>query len=158
MGHHHELPLTGVMELRSDQLRNHPEISPRDSTNYVLTTYKSCFTNQIGIHHACQSHAILYNQPSFISHIKSIPNSSYSIHEPIPYMHIMHFMPLTYQFIQKYSKHTRTTEKIEPSAFSLSSSLRQKSLAQASSFRLGESSKREQWCCHVLSLRRDLLA
>ncbi|QCE03827.1 hypothetical protein DEO72_LG8g1856 [Vigna unguiculata] len=47
MGHHHELPLTGVMELRPDQLRHHPEISPRDSRNYVLTIYNSCFTNQL---------------------------------------------------------------------------------------------------------------
>jgi len=35
---------------------------------------------------------------------------------------------------------------------------REGSLAQASSFRLGESSKREQWRCRALSLRRDLLA
>jgi len=37
MGHHHELPLTGVMELRPDQLRHHHEVSPRGSWNYVLT-------------------------------------------------------------------------------------------------------------------------
>ena len=37
MRHHHELPLTGVMELRPDQLRYHHEISPRDSWNYTLT-------------------------------------------------------------------------------------------------------------------------
>jgi len=123
------------MELRPDQLRHHPEISPKDSRNYVLTTYKSCFTNQIGIHHAYRSHAKLYNQPSFISHIKSIPNSSYSIHEPIPYMHIMYFMPLTDHITQKYSKHTKTTEKTEPGAFLL----RQKSLTQARAFsRSGE--------------------
>jgi len=36
MGHHHELPLTGAMELRPDQLRHHHEISPRDSWNYAL--------------------------------------------------------------------------------------------------------------------------
>jgi len=37
MRHHHELPLTGVMELRPDQMRHHHEISPRDSWNYALT-------------------------------------------------------------------------------------------------------------------------
>jgi len=37
MRHHHELPLTGVMELRPDQMRHHYEISPRDSWNYALT-------------------------------------------------------------------------------------------------------------------------
>ena len=47
MGHHHELSLTGVMELRPDQLRHHPEILPRDSRNYVLTTYKSCSNNLV---------------------------------------------------------------------------------------------------------------
>jgi len=47
MGHHHELPLTGVIELRLDQLRHHPEISPRDSRNYVLTAHKSYSTNQV---------------------------------------------------------------------------------------------------------------
>jgi len=31
MGHHYELPLTGVMELRPDQLRHHHDISPKDS-------------------------------------------------------------------------------------------------------------------------------
>jgi len=34
---------------------------------------------------------------------------------------------------------------------------REVSLTQASSLRLGESSKKEQWCCRVLSLKRDLL-
>jgi len=37
MKNHHELPLTGVMELRFDQLRHHHEVSPRDSWNYALT-------------------------------------------------------------------------------------------------------------------------
>jgi len=37
MGHHHELPLTGVMELRPDQLRHHHEVSHRGSWNYALT-------------------------------------------------------------------------------------------------------------------------
>jgi len=37
MGHHHELPLIRVMELRPDQPRHHHEASPRDSWNYVLT-------------------------------------------------------------------------------------------------------------------------
>jgi len=37
MGHYHELPLTGVMELRLDQLRHHHEVSPRGSWNYALT-------------------------------------------------------------------------------------------------------------------------
>jgi len=37
MGHHHELPLTWVMELRLDQMRHHHEVSPRDSRNYALT-------------------------------------------------------------------------------------------------------------------------
>jgi len=38
-------------------------------------------------------------------------------------------------------------------------SLRRKCyLTQASSLRLSESLKGEQWCYHVLSLRRDLLA
>ena len=37
MGHHHELPLIGVMELRPDQLRHHHEVSPRGSWNYALT-------------------------------------------------------------------------------------------------------------------------
>jgi len=32
MGHHHELPLTGVMELRLDQLRHHHEVSHRGSS------------------------------------------------------------------------------------------------------------------------------
>jgi len=39
MGHHHELPLTGVMELRPDQLRHHHEVSPRGSWNYILTKW-----------------------------------------------------------------------------------------------------------------------
>jgi len=43
----HELPLTGAMELRPDQLRHHHEVSPRGSWNYVLTTYDSYFTNQL---------------------------------------------------------------------------------------------------------------
>jgi len=37
MRHHHERPLTGVMELRPNQMRHHQEISPRDSWNYALT-------------------------------------------------------------------------------------------------------------------------
>jgi len=37
MRHYHELPLTGVMELRLDQMRHHHEISYRDSLNYALT-------------------------------------------------------------------------------------------------------------------------
>jgi len=37
MGHHHELPLIGVIELCPDQLRHHHEVSPRGSWNYVLT-------------------------------------------------------------------------------------------------------------------------
>ncbi|QCD92842.1 hypothetical protein DEO72_LG5g911 [Vigna unguiculata] len=46
-----------------------------------------------------------------------------------------------------------TKKKTEHGAFSPTFSLRREcSLAQASSLRLGESSKREQWCCHVLSL------
>jgi len=38
-------------------------------------------------------------------------NLSYSIHEPIPYMHIMHFMPLTYQLIQNIVSIQRQYEK-----------------------------------------------
>ena len=37
MGHHHELPLTRVMELRPNQQRHHPKISPRALRNYVPT-------------------------------------------------------------------------------------------------------------------------
>jgi len=37
MRHHHELPLTTVMELRHDQMRHHYEISPRNPWNYALT-------------------------------------------------------------------------------------------------------------------------
>jgi len=52
-----------------------------------------------------------------------------------------------------------TKKKTEHGAFLPTFSLRREcSLAQASSLRLGESSKREQWCCHVLSLRWNLLA
>jgi len=43
----HELPLTGAMELHTDQLRYHHEVSPRGSWNYVLTTYDSYSTNQL---------------------------------------------------------------------------------------------------------------
>jgi len=35
---------------------------------------------------------------------------------------------------------------------------REVAFAQASFLCLGESSNQEQWCCRVLSLRRDLLA
>jgi len=34
MGQHHELLLTGVMELGPNQLRHHHEVSPRGSWNY----------------------------------------------------------------------------------------------------------------------------
>jgi len=37
MRHHHEFPLTKVIELCPDQLRHHHEISPIDSWNYALT-------------------------------------------------------------------------------------------------------------------------
>jgi len=37
MRHHHEFPLTRVMELCSDHLKHHHEISPRDSWNYAVT-------------------------------------------------------------------------------------------------------------------------
>jgi len=47
MGHHHELSLTRVMELRPDQLRHHPEISSRDSRNYVLTVHNSYSTKRV---------------------------------------------------------------------------------------------------------------
>jgi len=57
MRHHHELSLTGVMELRLDHeapprnhrgisswpMRHHHEILPRDSWNYVLNYTKSMF-------------------------------------------------------------------------------------------------------------------
>ena len=46
MGHHHELSLIGVMELRPNQLRHHREVSPRGSWNYALTTYQSSLTIQ----------------------------------------------------------------------------------------------------------------
>jgi len=39
MGHHHELSLIVVMELRPDQLRHHREVLPRGSWNYVLTKW-----------------------------------------------------------------------------------------------------------------------
>jgi len=39
MKHHYELLLTGVIELRPDQMRHHHEISPRDSWNYALTKW-----------------------------------------------------------------------------------------------------------------------
>jgi len=73
MGHDHELPLIGVMELRPDQLRHHPEISPRDSRNYVLTTHKSYSTNRVILIMLHKIHANLFNQPLFIFHVKSIP-------------------------------------------------------------------------------------
>jgi len=61
------------MELRPNQRGTTTKLS----WNYALTTYKSCFTNQECISHAYQTHANIYNPPSFIFHAKIIPNSSY---------------------------------------------------------------------------------
>ena len=37
MGHHHEHPLVGAMELRPDHWSATPKVSPRDPRNYTLT-------------------------------------------------------------------------------------------------------------------------
>jgi len=73
MGHHHELLLTGVMELRPDQLKHHHEVSPKGSWNYVLTTYDSYSTNQVILIMHISLMPTFYNQPSFMFHVKSIP-------------------------------------------------------------------------------------
>ena len=124
MGHHHELPLTGILELRPNKLRHHPEISPRDSRNYVLTTYKSCFTNQIGILHVDQSHAILINQPSFISHIKIIPTHHIQSMNQSHTFTLCISCPLHINSSKNIVSIQEQRRKIEPGAFSPSSSLR----------------------------------
>jgi len=47
MGHHHEFPLTGVMELRPDHLSTTLKSYLEISRNYALTTDQSCSINQV---------------------------------------------------------------------------------------------------------------
>jgi len=72
MGHHHELPLIGVMELRPDQLRRHPEISPRDFKELRPNHIQFMFNHPICTSHAYESHANIYNQPPINFHSKTM--------------------------------------------------------------------------------------
>ena len=72
MGHYHELPLTGVMELRPDQLRHHPEISPRDfkelRPNHIQIRFLINTSNPL----SCHNHADNIFHP-IISYLKFMP-------------------------------------------------------------------------------------
>jgi len=116
MRHHHELPLTGVMELHPDHeapprnhreimswpMRRHHEISPRNSWNYILIMrhYNETFVELRPDHTKIMSHQpsmkfscisisfqyIINHLTTFHTYIMS--NSSISAHTIRYYMHI----------------------------------------------------------------------
>jgi len=67
-----KLPLIGVMELRPDQLRHHPEIPPRDFKELRPNHIQFMFNHPICTRHAYQSHANIYNQPPINFHSKTM--------------------------------------------------------------------------------------
>jgi len=134
------------------------------SWNYVLTTYKSCFIDQVGTYHAYQSHAKLYNQPSFIFHTKNHTkliilnpwtNSIHAHHSFHAFNILIH--PNMWQTYKDRGENRTNTHSRPTPRSGRKVSLRREG-AQASSFRLSESSKRGTMASCDLSLRRALLA
>ena len=64
------------MELHPDQLRHHPEISPRDFKELHPNHIQFMFNHPIGIGHAYESHANVYNQPPINFHSKTMSQST----------------------------------------------------------------------------------
>ena len=95
MGHHHELPLTGVTELRPNQLRHHHEVSPRGSWNYVLTKMSHHYESIMGLRPNHINIIVHLSTITFHSHTNPIsllsPTTPYSIHAKL--MLTQHFSP-----------------------------------------------------------------
>jgi len=92
MGHHHELPLTRVMELRPDHwsttMRSHLE------AHGITHWHKPIILNQSSIiYHAHNSHANLYNQIHIHIPCWIHSNSSFPIHE-----YRIYFIPIPCHF------------------------------------------------------------
>jgi len=78
MGHHHEHPLTGAMELRPDHWSATLKVSPRDPKKLCTDTYKNTIIQSNNIHHA-KIHSLC--QP-----LKPLP---FPFPDPIPFQLII---------------------------------------------------------------------
>jgi len=117
-------------------------------------------------HVSCRTHTkLIITIPWIISYkhhthimLKLMNHNSYTI----PFIKVIQFIFLKIILIQTYCQHLRSRKTSGPATFSSSFSLRQKglaqarrTLAQASSLRLGESSTSSTVALHVFLLRRD---